>query len=119
MTWLYNNWSFLVVVFCAICIVIVYVKKFVSLPSDEQILKVKQWLLYAVIEAEKHYKGGTGALKLRAVYNEFCKVFPSLIPIIPFELFSQLVDEALEQMRHLLETNLDIASYVEDENDGK
>lgn len=119
MKWLVENWSFLVVVFCVVCIVIVYTKKFVSLPSDEQILKVRQWLLYAVIEAEKHYKGGTGVLKLRAVYNEFCKVFPSIVPVISFEFFSKLVDEALEQMRHLLETNLDIASYVEGENDGK
>jgi hypothetical protein len=29
-------------------------------------------------------------------------------------MFSALVDEALEQMRHLLATNKDIEAYVED-----
>ena len=115
MTWFLNNWSFLVVVVCAIGAIVIYLNRFIALPSGEQLNKVKQWLLYAVIEAEKQYQGGTGALKLRAVYNEFCKVFPSLVPIISFAVFSELVDEALEQMRHLLETNLDIANYIEGE----
>ena len=44
---------------CAIVVVIAYVKKFVALPSEEQLAKVKQWLLYAVVEAEKKYQGGT------------------------------------------------------------
>lgn len=113
MTWFLNNWSFLVVVVCAIGVIVVYLNRFIVLPSGEQLNKVKQWLLYAVIEAEKQYQGGTGALKLRAVYNEFCKVFPSLVPIVSFAVFSELVDEALEQMRHLLETNMDITYYVE------
>lgn len=115
MTWFLNNWSFLVVVICAIIAIVVYLNRFIALPSGEQLNKVKQWLLYAVIEAEKQYQGGTGALKLRAVYNEFCKVFPSLVPIVSFAVFSELVDEALEQMKHLLETNLDIANYIEGE----
>lgn len=113
MNWLINNWSFLVVIGCALVVAIVYIRRFLEIPSNEQLAKVEQWLLYAVIEAEKQYQGGTGALKLRAVYNEFCKVFPSLVPIISFTLFSELVDEALVKMKHLLETNLDIASYVD------
>jgi hypothetical protein len=40
-------------------------------------------------------------------------VIPSLVPIVSFAVFSELVDEALEQMRHLLETNMDITYYVE------
>lgn len=112
MKWLIDNWSFLVVLACAVVVAVVYINKFIHIPNNEQLAKLKQWLLYAVIEAEKQYQGGTGALKLRAVYNEFCKIFPSLVPIVPFEVFSELVDEALEQMKHLLETNLDIATYI-------
>jgi hypothetical protein len=115
LTWFLNNWSFLVVLACAVGVAIVYINKFVHIPNNEQLAKLKQWLLFAVIEAEKQYQGGTGALKLRAVYNEFCKVFPSLVPIVSFAVFSELVDEALEQMKHLLETNLDIANYIEGE----
>lgn len=117
MKWLIDNWSLLVVIACVGAVILVYARRFMALPSDEQLSKVRQWLLFAVIEAEKQYQGGTGALKLRATYNQFCQVFPSLVPIISFELFSRLVDEALEQMKHLLETNLNIAYYVEGENE--
>ena len=115
MKWLIDNWSFLVVIICGVVAVIVYLNRFIALPTGEQLNKVKQWLLYAVIEAEKQYKGGTGALKLRSVYDQFCKVFPELVVIVSFDMFSTLVDEALEQMKHLLKTNNNIASYVEGE----
>ena len=115
MAWIINNWPFLVVLLCGVMVCTFYIKKFLKMPFNEQMNKVKQWLLYAVIEAEKQYQGGTGTLKLRAVYNEFCKVFPSLVPIVSFELFSMLVDDALEQMRHLLEINSKISDYVEGE----
>ena len=115
MSWLINNWSLLVVIAVVLALVFLYVKRFVNLPSDVQLQKVREWLLYTVIIVEKEYSSGTGVLKLHAAYNEFCKVFPSLVPIISFELFSKLVDEALEQMRHLLETNKDIEFYVKGE----
>lgn len=112
MAWLINNWSLLVVIACVVGLGFWYVKRLRTLPTDAQLSKVREWLLYAVIEAEKYYQHGTGALKLRATYNEFCKVFPSLVNVISFELFSRLVDEALEQMRDILKNNLNIAEYV-------
>lgn len=115
MTWISNNWSLLVVALCVLGVFIWYTKKFVDLPSEEQLDKVREWLLYTVMIVEKEYSSGTGALKLRAAYNEFCRVFPSLVPIISFELFSGLVDEALEQMKHILATNKDIECYVKGE----
>ena len=39
--------------------------RFFKLPTKEQIAKIKEWLLYAVTEAEKELGGGTGQLKLR------------------------------------------------------
>lgn len=113
MKWIIDNWSLLVVILSVVVIAIVYAKKFVEMPSEAQIKKVREWLLYAVIMAEKELGGGTGQIKLRYVYNLFAERFPSLVPIVPFELFSALVDEALEKMRHLLDTNLDIKAYVE------
>ena len=115
MTWIINNWSLLVII-VAFCVVIFYFyKKFSGLPSDEQLNKVKQWLLYAVIEAEKIYSSGTGRAKLAYVYNLFIEKFPSLAPVIPFALFSKMVDEVLVEMRNLLETNKDIEFYVKGE----
>lgn len=114
MEWLANNWTLIVVIGAVIGVVVYYGKKFSSLPSDEQLKKVKEWLLWAVIYTEKELGQGTGAAKLRFCYDLFIQRFPSLVTIISFELFSQYVDEALEKMKHLLETNLDIKLYVED-----
>ena len=115
MNWIIQNWSFLVVVACVVALGFLWTKKFANLPSEEQLAKIREWLLYTVIIVEKEYSSGTGVLKLRAAYAEFCKVFPSLVSIVSFELFSKLVDEALEKMRDILETNKDIAAYVEGE----
>ena len=117
LTWLYENWSLLVVIAAVAIIAASWLKKFTALPSEEQLNKVREWLLFAVIMAEKEYQSGTGQLKLRATYNDFLVKFPTLVTVIPFELFSQLVDEALDKMRKLLESNMDIRAYVEGLNE--
>lgn len=114
MAWWSENWSFLVVVACALGIAFLWVKKFSKLPTEEQMEKIREWLLFAVIEAEKEYQSGTGRLKLVATYSRFCEVFPSLVTVISLETFSCLVDEALDEMRKILATNKDIAAYVEE-----
>ena len=82
------------------------------MPSEAQQKKIKEWLLYAVIMAEKEFQSGTGMLKLRYVYDLFLERFPSIAPVVPFETFSMWVDMALEQMKHLMETNNSISVYV-------
>lgn len=115
MTWLINNWSMLVILAIIAFLVVRYLRKFTELPSEQQILKVKEWLLWAVIATEKELGSGTGAAKLRFCYDLFIQRFPALVTVISFELFSKYVDEALEQMKHLLETNKDIENYVKGE----
>lgn len=112
MKWIIDNWSLLIVILAAIFGVVTYIKKFAQLPTNAQIDKVKEWLLYAVIEAEAQFGGGTGQLKLRYVYDLFITRFPDLVNVISFEKFSELVDEVLETMRHLIATNLDITYYI-------
>lgn len=112
MRFLIDNWSLLIIIAVVVVITARYFQKLYAMPSEEQQRKVKEWLLYAVIMAEKEYRSGTGALKLRAVYNSFVEKFPSLVAIISFDLFSQYVDEALVQMKKILETNKDIQAYI-------
>lgn len=100
---------------CAFCVGFVYVKKFTSMRAIAQIARVKSWLLFAVIEAERIYKSGTGALKLRYTYDLFVSRFGSLAAMVTFEMFSKWVDEVLQEMRHILETNKDIEAYVNDD----
>ena len=64
--------------------------------------KVQSWLLWAVTQAEGEFGSGTGKLKLAMVYDLFIAKFPKLQAVIPYRLFSQLVDKALDAMRDML-----------------
>ena len=107
-------WPVFVAFLCGIGVTIIFAIQFSKEPTDKKIQMIKEWLLYAVIQAEKDLGSGTGQIKLRYVWDMFLKTFPALASVVSFEMFSALVDEALEQMRHLLATNKDIEAYVED-----
>ena len=81
--------------------------------TAEQLNNVREWLLYAVIEAEKYYGSNTGKVKLRMVYSLFLDQFPNLVNSISFEYFSAMVDGALIKMRDLLESNKEVKEYVD------
>lgn len=112
MEFIVNNWYMILAAVVLLACAIYIVVKFFRQPSGEQVRKVKQWLLIAVIEAEKQFGGGTGTVKLRKVYDLFVARWPWVAKVVPFELFSTWVDEALDEMRELLEKNLEIAAYV-------
>ena len=114
MDFLINNWPVLVGLIAVIVVAAIAVKSYFGLPREEQIARVKEWLLWAVTKAEKELGGGTGQLKLRYVYDMFVTRFPTVSKFITFETFSNMVDQALEKMRHLLETNTQIEAYVKE-----
>ena len=94
----------MLIVLCTVFIALLVVLAVVAVKFfGEQ--KVKNWLVWAVGEAEKAFGGGTGKLKLRSVYNEFVKMFPKLSLIITFSRFSFLVDEALEILAEMLKND--------------
>ena len=111
--WLAENWYLALTAVVMVVMAVVLVGSFVKLPTKEQIAKIKEWLLYAVTEAEKELGGGTGQLKLRQVYDLFVQRFPAVAAVISFDTFSSWVDEALEQMREMLAKNENVAAYVE------
>ena len=80
--------------------------------KSKQLEMIRQWLLLAVIEAEKQLGSGTGAVKLRYVYDLFINRFKFMSKIITFEQFSSLVDEALEVMRLMIQQNQNVAAYI-------
>ena len=85
---------------------------FYKLGKEKQIEMLKQWLLLAVIEAEKQLGGGTGQVKLRYVYDLFIERFKFLSKVITYEQFSGLVDEALDTMRSMIQQNKNVANYI-------
>lgn len=71
--------------------------------------------LYAVTKAEKELGAGTGKLKLRYVYDMFVARFEWLAKVITFDMFSMMVDEALEQMRTMLDSNEAVQKLIANE----
>lgn len=121
MKFLIDNWYIILAALAVLAAAGIAVYRYFKLPSEEQLEKVRQWLLKAVTEAERELGGGTGQLKLRTVYDAFLTKFPWLAPVISFSTFSGLVDDALAEMRTMLEKNKAVQAYVsgEAENDGR
>ena len=113
MEFILENWPIIVAVIAVVAVAAVAVARFVGLPTDAQLSKVREWLLWAVTEAEKDLGGGTGKLKLRQVYDLFVTRFPWHAKLVSFELFSDMVDDALEEMREMLDTNQAVKAFVE------
>lgn len=117
MEFIIDNWYLILAAICAIVVAVTIVYKFFGLPTATQLAKVKEWLLWAVTKAEKDLGGGTGALKLRQVYDLFVTRFPRLAKVVSFSLFSTMVDEALEKMREMLKTNQAVKNLVENKEE--
>ena len=112
MDFLIDNWTLIVAGVAIVAGIVTTVIKFIKSSKASQMKNLKEWLLYATTEAEKALGSGTGKLKLRTVYDMFLLKFPWLAKIISFDTFSNLVDEALEDMNSLLNTNTAVQTYV-------
>ena len=83
------------------------------------IMGFKNWLVWAVSEAEKMLGSKTGELKLRFVYDSAVARFPIFAKLIPFNIFASMVDGALDIMREMIEENEAIkVSITNEEGEG-
>ena len=99
---LMENWYLVVALMAVAGMVGVCIGRFLKMPTSEQRERVKEWLLWAVTQAEAELGSGTGKLKLRQTYDLFIQRFPALAMAVSFDTFSLWVDEALEEMRKLV-----------------
>lgn len=60
MKYIVENWFVIVGLIAVLAVGGYAVYVFVKMPSDKQLNKVREWLLYAVTKAEKELGGGTG-----------------------------------------------------------
>lgn len=79
----------------------------------------KNWLVYAVAEAEKVLGSKTGQLKLRLVYDMAVARFPIMAKMLPFNLFGKLVDAALDVMKDMIAKNENIAVAITNQIEGE
>ena len=108
-----ENIAVIIGICCVIGVIGFGIYQFIKLEKDKQLEILKEWLLLAVVEAEKKLGGGTGQIKLRYVYDMFIEKFKFLALMITFEQFSIMVDTALDKMRLMLSSNKKLKDYVE------
>ena len=92
-----ENIAVIIGICCVVGVIGFGIYQFLKLEKDKQLEIVKEWLLLAVVEAEKKLGGGTGQIKLRYVYDMFIEKFKFLALMITFEQFSVMVDMALDK----------------------
>ena len=117
MDWLINNWYLIVAAGAVIGAAVFAVRKFLGLPTDQQIRNFQEWLKWAVAEAEKQLGSGTGQLKLRLVYDMAVEKFPWITKLVTFEEFSMWVDEALLWLNKQLESNKAVINMIKGGDD--
>lgn len=91
----------------------IFVLWFVKLGREKQIQIIQEWLLLAVVKAEKELGSGTGQIKLRFVYDLFLDKFKFISMFITFVQFSDLVDMALITMKEMISNNNQVKDYIE------
>lgn len=94
-------------------VIAISVYKFMKLSKEQQIENIKQWLIFACLEAEKMLGSKTGQVKLRYVYDLFVSKYKFISCLIPFDTFSKWVDGSLIDMRNMISTNEAIRKIVE------
>lgn len=112
MNYVIENWYLIVATLCIVAIAALYVKTFYAKPQKEQLDQIRKWLLIAVIECEANLGSKTGRIKLSMCYDMFVRALPALAAIVPFETFTRLVDEALDEMKEILADNPEVLEKV-------
>lgn len=95
-------------------IIIAIVAVIAIIIAIKQPAKIKEWLVWAVSQAEKDLGSGTGQIKLRKVYDMFTSKYHIISIFVTFDVFSKWVDSALDVMREMICTNPQVENYIEE-----
>ena len=107
-----ENWLIFVIAFILVLFAAYAVLRFLKLTPQQQLGKVKTALLYMVTEAEKELKSKTGRVKRSMVWEWLVERFPIISLFITEEKYDELLDQALDEFRKMLESNDSLYDYV-------
>lgn len=107
-----ENWVFFIIALVLVLFTVYAVLRFLKLTPKQQLDKVKAALLYMVTEAEKELKSKTGRVKRSMVWEWLIERFPIISLFITEEKYDELLDQALEEFRKMLENNDNLYDYV-------
>lgn len=112
MEFIVANWDVILIGLFAVVGLGVGGYQFVTKPSANQKEQIKAVLLQLVIVAEAKFGSNTGRVKFSYVYGELVKHI-SWVKYIPMVYVEQAVEQSLDTMRNLLESNKEIKGIVE------
>lgn len=107
-----ENWLIFVIVVVLLGLTVYAVLRFLKLTPQQQLDKIRIALLYMVTEAEKELKRKTGQVKRAMVWDRLVERFPIITLFITEEKYGELLDEALEKFKKMLESNSSLYDYV-------
>lgn len=107
-----ENWVIFVIALVMVLFTVYVVLRFLKLTPQQQLEKVKTALLYMVTEAERELKSKTGRVKRSMVWEWLVERFPIITLFITEEKYDELLDQALEEFRKMLESNASLYDYV-------
>lgn len=107
-----ENWLIFVIALILVLFAAYAVLRFLKLTPQQQLGKVKTALLYMVTEAEKELKSKTGRVKRSMVWEWLVERFPIISLFITEEKYDELLDQALDEFRKMLEGNDSLYDYV-------
>lgn len=107
-----ENWLIFVIVVVLLGLTVYAVLHFLKLTPQQQLDKIRIALLYMVTEAEKELKRKTGQVKRAMVWDWLVERFPIITLFITEEKYDELLDEALEKFKKMLESNSSLYDYV-------
>lgn len=120
-----ENWVYFFILLIMGILTVYAILRFMRLTPEQQIEKVKVALLYMVTEAEKELKSKTGRVKRAKVWEQLVERFPIVTLFMTEKKYDELLEQALEEFRKMLESNTSLYDYVYDtvtvteENTGK
>lgn len=107
-----DTFTTILVTIIVICVIGLCIYGLFRKGKERQIEIILEWLLLAVIKAEKELGSGTGQIKLRFVYDLFIDKFKVVSYFISFSQFSMLVDQALDTMKDMVSNNKKVEEYI-------
>lgn len=112
MEMLITHWDLILIIIVAICGLVLSTIKLLSLPTTKKKQQLGIVLLNLVILAEAKFGQKTGRVKFSFVYSEILKQF-TWVKFIPLSVVEDLIEDALAEMRKLLESNVKVKQIVE------
>lgn len=107
-----DTFTTILVTIIVICVIGLCIYGLFKKGKERQVEIILEWLLLAVIKAEKELGSGTGQIKLRFVYDLFIDKFKVVSYFISFSQFSILVDQALDIMKDMVSNNKKVEEYI-------